>query len=88
MEEWGIKLNKYYKLLIDTLVGKEKDKLKIAQEHWVQSKNKEFEFINELYGKMEGTMWRIVAAEEKSSYVRERVLRLKGYYETYKFDSE
>ncbi|NNG26738.1 MAG: DUF1311 domain-containing protein, partial [Ignavibacteriaceae bacterium] len=77
MEEWDAELNKYYKLLMNTLNSDEQEKLRVAQRQWMVYRDKEFEFIGMRYGKMEGTMFNIIEADSRSNIVRQRALELK-----------
>lgn len=86
MEEWDIEMNKYYKLLMDTLKTNKREKLRDAQRQWLVYRDKEFEFIGTMYGNMDGTMWKIVAADCRNSFVRQRALELTSYYDTFIFE--
>jgi uncharacterized protein YecT (DUF1311 family) len=82
MEEWDAELNKYYKLLMETLTTDEQKKLRTAQRQWLDYRDKEFEFIETMYRNMEGTMWKIVEADSRNNIVRQRALELTSYYNT------
>jgi len=86
MEEWDAELNKYYKLLMNTLDTDEQDKLRDAQRQWLVFRDKEFEFIGTRYGKMEGTMFNIIEADSRNNIVRQRALELKSYYDILIFE--
>ncbi len=87
-EEWDKEMNKYYKLLMDTLTIEEKEKLKIAQRQWLNFRDMELDFSGTMYYNMQGTMWRVVAAGRACEIVKERALELKGYYDMLTFDGE
>lgn len=87
-EEWDKEMNKYYKLLMDTLTIEQKEKLKIAQRQWLDFRDRELDFSGTLYYNMQGTMWRVVAAGRSCDIVKERALELKGYYDMLTFDGE
>jgi uncharacterized protein YecT (DUF1311 family) len=87
-EEWDKEMNKYYKLLMDTLTIEEKEKLKIAQRQWLDFRDRELDFSGTMYYNMQGTMWRVVAAGRSCDIVKERALELKGYYDMLTFDGE
>ncbi len=87
-EEWDKEMNKYYKLLMETLTMEEKEKLKIAQRQWLSFRDMELDFSGTMYYNMEGTMWRIVAAGRSCDIVKERALELKGYYDMLTFNGE
>ncbi len=86
MEEWDAELNKYYKLLMNTLNTDEQEKLRAAQRQWITFRDKEFEFIETMYENMDGTMWKIVAADSRNSFVKQRALELISYYDTLTFE--
>jgi len=85
-DEWDVEMNKYYKLLMDTLQPDERTKLKASQISWLDYRDKENEFSGTMYYNMEGTMWRVAAAGRSCDVVRQRALELKAYYEMLTFD--
>jgi uncharacterized protein YecT (DUF1311 family) len=85
-DEWDKEMNKYYKLLMDTLQKDEKEKLKTAQISWLSYRDKEGDFSGTMYYNMQGTMWRITAAGRSCEIVRQRALELKVYYDMLAFD--
>ena len=78
-EKWDTKLNKAYKELLDLLTAEQKEKLKIAQRQWIEYRDKEIEFSNQLYYDMQGTMWIPVAAQTKLGLTRKRAIELESY---------
>jgi uncharacterized protein YecT (DUF1311 family) len=84
-DEWDKEMNKYYKLLMDTLPSDEKVKLKAAQIAWVNYRDKEKEFSTTMHYNMLGTMWRVVAAGRSCNIVRQRALELESYYDNFTF---
>ena len=84
-DEWDKEMNKYYKLLMDTLPTEEKTKLKTAQIAWLSYREKEREFSSTMYYNMLGTMYRVTAAGRSCDIVRQRALELKAYYDTFTF---
>jgi uncharacterized protein YecT (DUF1311 family) len=85
-DEWDLEMNKYYKLLMDSLKTEERVKLKAAQISWLTYRDKEKEFSGTMYYNMQGTMWRIAAAGRSCEIVRQRALELKAYYDVFTFD--
>lgn len=77
--EWETELIKKYRKLLDLLTEEQKEKLKIAQREWIQYRDKEIEFINQLYYDMQGTMWIPIAAQTKLSLTRKRTIELESY---------
>ncbi len=80
-DEWDLEMNKYYKLLMDTLQTDAKAKLKAAQVSWLNYRDNEKEFAGTMYYNIQGTMWHVVAAGRNCDIVRQRALELKDYYE-------
>ena len=78
-QKWDVKLNKAYKELLDLLTAEQKEKLKIAQRQWIEYRDKEIEFSNQLYYDMQGTMWIPVAAQTKLDLTRKRTIELETY---------
>jgi uncharacterized protein YecT (DUF1311 family) len=81
MEMWDVELNKYYKLLIGILDENSKNELKYAETMWIKYRDSEFRNINNIYAKMEGTMYIPMYVYAKMNIVKERALKLKDYYE-------
>ena len=84
-DEWDKELNKYYKLLMDSISADEKAKLKEAQRSWILYRDNETKFSYTLYGNMDGTMWTNVSAMRSLEIIKQRALELKVYYEEHKF---
>jgi len=61
-EKWDTELNLKYAQLLDLLTAEQKEKLKIAQREWIEYRDKEIDFSNQLYYDMKGSMWIPVAA--------------------------
>jgi uncharacterized protein YecT (DUF1311 family) len=78
-EKWDEELNKNYQELLSLLTGEQTDKLKIAQRKWVEYRNNEIEFSNQLHYDMQGTMWIPVAAQTKLDLTRKRAIELESY---------
>ena len=85
-EDWDIELNKYYTLLMNALEEDAKAKLRKSQVKWIEFRDLEYEFSNEMHYGMQGTMWIFIAAFRRYEIVKARAIELKSYYETYTFD--
>ncbi len=85
-DEWEKEMNKYYKMLMDTLPVEEKTKLKITQTLWLDYKEKEIEFSSTMYYNMTGTLWHIVAVSRTCEIMKTRALELKSYFDMLTFD--
>ncbi len=84
-EKWDAKLNKAYKELLDLLTNEQKEKLKIAQREWIEYRDKEILFSNQLYYDMQGTMWISVAAHTKLDLTRKRTIELEIYISNFDY---
>ncbi|MAC94720.1 MAG: hypothetical protein CMC96_04385 [Flavobacteriales bacterium] len=78
-EKWDEELNKNYQELLTLMTAEQTDKLKIAQRKWVEYRDKEIEFSNQLYYDMQGTMWTPVAAQTKLDLTRKRTIEIESY---------
>ncbi|GHV35535.1 hypothetical protein FACS1894180_6420 [Bacteroidia bacterium] len=84
-KEWNTELDKYYQLLVDALPKQARSKLQKEQRLWLKFFKSDDAFSITLYYELlEGTMWRIVAAQRSMNVVRSRALDLKEYYENFK----
>jgi uncharacterized protein YecT (DUF1311 family) len=83
-ETWDIELNKYYNLLMSVLSKDEKEKLKLTQKAWLDYRDKEFSFSGTVHSNLEGTMYRIFAANRMMEIVKQRAEELRIYYDTIK----
>lgn len=76
-KEWDRALNKAYKKLLAAYPSKiEKDALRSSQRAWLKFRNLEFENIDNVYDRKEGTMYLPMRVESKTRVVRERALQL------------
>jgi uncharacterized protein YecT (DUF1311 family) len=78
---WDAELNKYYKLLMSFLNESDAKVLKESELKWIEFKDKEFENLEHIYSKMEGTMYIPMHAFSKLEIIRTRANQLKDYYE-------
>ena len=83
-DNWDRELNKYYRLLMSELSAQEKKDLKTAQIAWIDYRDKEFENMNSIHDKLEGTMYLVIFADKKVDFVKRRALELKDYYKLLK----
>lgn len=80
-DAWDKELNKYYKLLMDILSADEKEKLRKSQRSWLTYRDNELDFSGTTYYNLDGTMWRVTAAQRSCEIVKQRALELKDYYQ-------
>ena len=78
-EKWDIELNKAYIGLFDLLTTEQKENLKIAQREWIEYREKDIVFSNQLYYDIQGTMWIPVAVQTKLDLTRKSTIELENY---------
>ncbi len=78
-DEWDSELNKVYKDLMAKLNEGQKAKLRASQRIWIQYRDTEYAFSGDLYGSMDGSMYRVMAVDNSTSFIRSRVMELQGY---------
>jgi uncharacterized protein YecT (DUF1311 family) len=83
-ERWDSVMNRYYKLLMNTLNNAQKKALKEAQLNWLQYRNKQIILTDAIFAKMEGTMWAPVRVYYRASIVRSRAREIINLYELVK----
>jgi len=83
-EAYDSLLNKYYKILLNSLEEDDKEVLKVSQRNWIKLRDSEKDLINALHAKAYkeaggGTMWGIVAAQARLDVTRRRVFEIYDY---------
>jgi uncharacterized protein YecT (DUF1311 family) len=78
-EEWDKELNKNYQKLLLLLTDEQKIMLKESQRKWIEFRDKEIQFSNDLYSSLGGTMWVPVMYETRMNLTRERALEIQTY---------
>jgi uncharacterized protein YecT (DUF1311 family) len=78
---WDAELNKYYKILMSVLDDESVKSLKAAEVQWIIFKDSEFENIDMMYSKLDGTMYIPMHSYAKLEIIKARALQLKDYYE-------
>lgn len=78
---WDDELNKYYKLLMKTLDDESAKTLKASELIWIEFKDKEFENIEKIYSKLEGTMYIPMLYYAKLEVIKTRALQLNDFYD-------
>jgi uncharacterized protein YecT (DUF1311 family) len=81
--EWDAELNKYYKLLMQVLPAKQKEKLKQAQRQWLAYRDKESDFSGTMFYSLDGSMWKISAASREYNITKTRAIELIDYYNSF-----
>ncbi len=82
---WDSLLNINYKLLMKLLTDIEKDKLRIAQRNWITFKEKEIDFLDQLFSwnpKTKGTIVKLYRVKHIMELTKSRALVLKEYYQS------
>lgn len=77
--KWDAEMNMVYGMLKRNLNPKAAASLRTAQTAWLVFRDAEQKAIGGIYGGLEGTMYRPMAAYSAMSLVRQRTLILKGY---------
>lgn len=77
-------LNKYYKILMNSLNEEGKKALRTTQRNWIKLRDSDRELVgamhSQIYDEMGGgTIWGIVAADARADITRNRVLELYRY---------
>jgi uncharacterized protein YecT (DUF1311 family) len=80
-EAWDKELNKYYRLLMQNLAEEDKALLKTAQKNWLTYRDSERDFEGSAYYNLQGTMYRVFAADRYMEITKERAEDLRVYYE-------
>jgi uncharacterized protein YecT (DUF1311 family) len=80
-EMWDRELNRAYKALDRQLDAKGKASLKKAQLAWLKYRDTEFELIDSIYSKLQGTAYIPARASNRLNIVRARALELNQYLE-------
>ena len=83
-EDYDGLLNKYYKLLLNSLDEADKEILSSSQRNWIKLRDSEKELIGVLHAKVYkeaggGTMWSLLAAETRANITRNRVFEIYSY---------
>ena len=77
--EWDVELNRLYRVLMGELSDENKEQLRAAQRAWIAFRNAEFDVLASVYGGLEGTLWRVVHADHRVSFIRRRAKELEDY---------
>lgn len=75
-EEYDKLLNKYYKILMNSLPAEKKTTVRDSQRVWLKYRDSEKLLYEALIGSQEGTMWPVVAGDMNVQLVKDRVLIL------------
>lgn len=78
-DSYDLLLNKYYKELMAILTPEQKKSLKESQREWIKYRDKELEFLKELYSNKEGTIWGLFYSDNKLRILKDRVDELVQY---------
>jgi len=78
-KKWDAALNVTYQNLMNQLDARGKAALKKSQLQWLKFRDEEFQAIGSMYGRQEGTIWRINTSEAMMEIVKSRVLVLQRY---------
>ena len=76
---WDRALNKSYKSLITKIPKKDKVVLRESQRNWNAFKKPEFKFMAIHIQREGGTLSRVIAAQRRVAFIRNRVIELEAY---------
>jgi uncharacterized protein YecT (DUF1311 family) len=81
-EQWQKEIDRALAKLKKEMTAEQSKALQASQQAWRAYRDKELETQGALYGAMQGTVWRPVAASKAMELNRERALLLRHYIET------
>ncbi|WNJ17668.1 lysozyme inhibitor LprI family protein [Pontibacter sp. G13] len=82
---WDNDLNEHYQLIMDQLSTELQDHLRNSQRSWMAYRDREVEFMMEMYGSFQGTMWKLSIMDRKLEITRKRALELHDYLDVLTF---
>ena len=80
-KKWDAAMNAAYSKLKKVMGREEWAALEASQKAWVVFRDKEFATQIAIFNRMEGSMWRVDAENERMELVKARALVLRGYLE-------
>lgn len=85
-EKWDAELNEVYRNLRHALDTQGRAALRDAQRRWLDYRDAEFKLLQQLYSRLEGSMWPLIIEVTQVEIVRQRTLELNDYLETLRFE--
>ena len=83
-EKWDKELNRLSAELMKRLGPDGKATLKEAQVQWLKFRDSEFKLLDDIYSKLEGTMYIPMRASDRMELVKKRAVELKSHLELLK----
>ncbi len=80
-ERWDKELNVQYKTLGDLLTEEQFQQIRKAQRNWMKYRDAEFEFIDNYFSRIDGSVRNILSATKKMEIVKSRTKELRAYIE-------
>jgi uncharacterized protein YecT (DUF1311 family) len=80
-EAWDKELNTRYAALLAALPAPEAEALRASQRRWLAYRDAEYGLIDEVFARLEGTMWIPVRVSHRSSLTEQRADDLQAYQE-------
>ena len=77
--EWDAELNHAYQELMGELSEDSQEHLRSAQRAWIAFRNAEFDALASVYGSIDGTLWLVVHADRRVSFIRRRANEIADY---------
>jgi uncharacterized protein YecT (DUF1311 family) len=75
-QSWDKELNNVYKDLMSRLTPEGQKDLREDQRNWLKFRDSELNFIGDIYGAKQGTMFRPMEADAAAELVKDRTLQL------------
>lgn len=81
-DAWDARLNQNYQRVRGHLDAEGKKALQASQRDWLKHRDGEFQWMQDAYRKMQGTIYQVSAASTRVRIVRDRALQLQSFLET------
>ena len=81
-ERWDKELNANYSKLMEKLDPEGKRTLKAAQLAWLKYRDSEFKLLDQIYSKLDGTMYLVMRSADRVEIVRKRAMELASHLDT------
>lgn len=78
-KKWDKALNNAYKILMKKLPDSDKSQLRDSQRKWLAFKESEFRFMPQHIQRQGGSITKVISAQRKVSFIRNRVIELEAY---------
>jgi uncharacterized protein YecT (DUF1311 family) len=83
---WDQELNRVYSELMRKLPSEDQAILRESQQAWIKFRDNDQKLSGEVYGRAQGTVNRVLAADERLNLVKDRAVVLRNYLEVVEND--